>query len=57
MFEKIKKKFEEDPITTTIVASIALGAIAKFIGAVSEAEGRHAYSRQVRLAEKRARRG
>jgi hypothetical protein len=47
MFDKLKRKFEEDPITVIVVASGAVLALAKLIDALSAAEGRRAYARQV----------
>jgi len=47
MFDKIKKRWEEDPITVIIVASLAVTATAKLIDAMSAAQGRRAYARQV----------
>lgn len=53
--ERIKQQWEQDPVSTTIVAAIALGAVGKFLSVLSEAEGRHAYAKQVRLQERRMR--
>lgn len=47
MFDKLKKRWEEDPITCIIVGSLALTAVAKIIDAASAAQGRRAYARQV----------
>lgn len=44
---KLKRKFEEDPITVIIVGAFAVTATAKLIDAVSAAQGRHAYAKQV----------
>lgn len=51
--EKIKRKFEEDPITVIIVASFAVTAAAKLLDAMSAAQGRRAYARQVDYRVKR----
>jgi hypothetical protein len=45
--EKIKRKFEEDPFTVIMVASFAAVSAAKLIDAMSAAQGRRAYARQV----------
>jgi hypothetical protein len=45
--EKIKRKFEEDPITVIMVGAFAATAAAKLIDAMSAAQGRRAYARQV----------
>jgi hypothetical protein len=45
--EKIKRKFEEDPFTVIIIGSLAVTATARLIDAVSAAQGRRAYARQV----------
>jgi len=47
MFDKLKKRFQEDPITCIIVASFAVTAVAKLIDATSAAQGRHAYAKQI----------
>lgn len=47
MFERLKKKFDEDPITTLIVCAAAVTAAAKLIDALSAAQGRRAYALQV----------
>ena len=44
---KIKQKFEEDPITVIMVASVAAIAAAKLIDSMSAAQGRRAYAKQV----------
>lgn len=45
--DKIKQKWEEDPITVIIVASLAAASAAKLIDALSAAQGRRAYAKQV----------
>lgn len=45
--EKLKQKFEEDPITVIVVGSLAVTATAKLIDAASAAQGRRAYAKQV----------
>lgn len=46
-FERLKEQWERDPLTMTIIGAIAVGAVAKLINAISAAEGRHAYHKQV----------
>lgn len=45
--EKLKRKFEEDPVTVIVVATLAITATAKLIDAMSAAQGRRAYAQQV----------
>lgn len=45
--EKLKRRFEEDPITVIIVGAFAVTAAAKLIDALSAAQGRKAYAQQV----------
>jgi len=45
--EKLKRKFNEDPVTTIIVGTLAVTAAAKLIDAMSAAQGRRAYARQI----------
>ena len=45
--EKLKQKFNEDPITTIAVCGLAITATAKLIDALSVAQGRRAYARQI----------
>lgn len=47
MFDKLKQKFEEDPLTVIIVGALAVTAAAKLLDAMSAAQGRRAYARQV----------
>lgn len=44
---KIKRKFEEDPFTVIMIGAFAATAAAKLIDAMSAAQGRRAYARQV----------
>jgi hypothetical protein len=46
-FDKLKAKFEQDPLTTMFVGSLVIAAMAKLIDATSAAQGRRAYARQV----------
>ena len=45
--EKLKQKFNEDPITFIVVASLAIASTAKLIDALSAAQGRRAYAKQI----------
>jgi hypothetical protein len=45
--EKLKAKFNEDPMTVIMVGALAVTATAKFIDAMSAAQGRRAYAKQV----------
>lgn len=45
--EKIKRKFNEDPITVIMVASLAVASTAKLVDALSAAQGRRAYAKQI----------
>lgn len=45
--DKIKQKFNEDPITVIVVGALAVTAAAKLIDAASAAQGRRAYAKQV----------
>lgn len=51
--EKIKEAWEENPVAVIGVATLAVTALAKFIDAVSSAQGRRAYAKQVNLKAKR----
>lgn len=46
-WDKIKRKFEEDPITVIMVGALAATAAAKLIDSLSAAQGRRAYAKQV----------
>lgn len=47
--EKIKRKFEEDPLTVILIGAFAVTATAKLVDAMSAAQGRRAYAKQVEL--------
>ena len=47
--EKLKQKFNEDPILVVVVGSLAATAAAKLIDSLSAAQGRRAYAKQVRF--------
>lgn len=44
---KIKQFWNEHPVETIVIGTAALAAAAKFIDAMSAAQGRRAYARQV----------
>ena len=46
-FNAMKQRFDEDPIPVILVGAVAVTAVAKLIDAVSAAQGRRAYARQV----------
>jgi hypothetical protein len=48
-WKKYKQKFEENPVQVLFVTAMAVTAAAKLIDAVSAAQGRHAYAKQVNL--------
>lgn len=45
--DQLKKKFEEDPLQVLAVGTAGLFALAKIIDAVTSAQGRRAYSKQI----------
>ena len=45
--EKIKQEWEEDPAKVIVIAATAAGAAAKLIDALSAAQGRRAYAKQI----------
>lgn len=47
MLEKLKKQWEENPLAVIGVGAAAVGAVAKFVDALSAAKGRRAYAKQV----------
>jgi len=47
MFIKLKKKFDENPLEVIAVGAAATVAVAKLIDALSAAQGRRAYAKQV----------
>lgn len=46
-FDKLKAQFDENPIAVIGVGAMAVTATAKLIDAVSAAQGRKAYAKQV----------
>lgn len=53
MFDKLKKKYEENPLETIAITALAVTAAAKLIDALSAAQGRRAYAQQVRYSTRR----
>lgn len=51
MFDKLKKKWDEDPMTCILVGAFVVGTVAgaaaKLIDATSSAQSRHAYAQQI----------
>lgn len=45
--EKIKQKFNEDPLLVIFIGTLAVGATAKLIDAASAAHSRNAYAKQI----------
>lgn len=45
--DKLKKAFDENPLTVIAVGAFAANAVAKLIDAMSAAKGRSAYAKQV----------
>lgn len=45
--DRLKKEWDENPLQTLIVCSLAVTAAAKLIDAASAAQGRRAYAKQV----------
>ena len=45
--EKLKKQFDENPLLVIAVVGVAAGGAAKLIDAMSAAQGRRAYSKQI----------
>lgn len=53
MWNKLKKKFDENPLETIAVCALAVTAAAKLLDAVSAAQGRRAYAQQVQYSTRR----
>ncbi|MET0785850.1 MAG: hypothetical protein ABWY25_04030 [Paenisporosarcina sp.] len=47
MWDKVKKAWDENPIAVVAVGALAATAAAKLIDAMSAAQGRRAYARQI----------
>lgn len=50
---RIKREFEENPVQTIVVFTMAVTAAAKVIDAMSAAQGRRAYAKQVNASIRR----
>lgn len=46
-WQKLKKKFNDDPVTMILIGSIVVTATAKLLDSVSTAQSRRAYARSV----------
>ena len=51
--DKLKRAWNENPMAVITVGATAVYAVSKFIDAVSAAQGRRAYSKQVNASIKR----
>lgn len=51
--KKLKQKWDESPVETLIVVSLAVTATAKLIDSISAAQGRRAYAQQVAISKMR----
>jgi len=49
---KLKKHWDENPLAVIAIGAMAVTATAKLIDAVSAAQGRHAYAKQVNYRTK-----
>lgn len=47
MYEKLKKQIEENPMLAIGIGAATVTAVAKLIDAVTAAQGRHAYAKQI----------
>ncbi len=45
--DKIKQKFNDDPLQVIMIGALAATAAAKLLDAMSAAQGRRAYARQI----------
>ena len=50
---KLKQKFEEDPITVIIAGTFVLGTVVKAIDVLSGVQSRHAYAKQINKKTKK----
>jgi len=50
-WKKLKQKWNENPTQVLLVGGIFIASVAKFIDAVSAAQGRHAYAEQVKISK------
>jgi len=49
--KKLRRKWDEKPVEVLVVGAMVLAAAAKFIDAVSAAQGRRAYAEQVKISK------
>lgn len=45
--EKVKRQWDENPLQVILITSLAVTAAAKLIDAMSAAQGRRAYAKQI----------
>lgn len=45
--DKLKRRWNEDPVQCIVIGSFAAVAVAKLVDALSAAQGRRAYARQI----------
>lgn len=45
--EKLKRQFNENPLQVIVVGALATQAVAKLIDAMTAAQGRRAYAKQI----------
>jgi len=55
VLKKLKQEWEENPTQMIVLGTLAAGALAKLINAVSAAQGRRAYAKSVNYRVKRNR--
>lgn len=53
LIERIKVEWDNNPLTVVVVGTLAVTALAKFVDAMSAAQGRRAYAKQVNYRVKR----
>jgi hypothetical protein len=55
MFETIKQQWHENPLYVVTAVGVAAASVATLLNAVSAAQGRHAYAKQVNYRVKNSR--
>jgi hypothetical protein len=53
MFDKIKREWNDNPLTVIAIGSVAATAAAKIIDSLSAIQGRRAYAKQVKYRVKK----
>lgn len=53
MWNKLKQKFDENPLETMLVVAAVVTAAAKLLDTYSAAQGRRAYAQQVQYSTRR----